>query len=322
MQFLHEHPDFKDLIELTAQAENIKDPSLIEKDYWLMHVLWSLQQLDFSFHLKGGTSLAKGYSCIQRFSEDIDLKIEPDEKTCGIKVYDGKNHDEEKHRVSRQKYFDWVTQRIQQNISGIVEVKRDKAFDDIPKYRNGGIRLLYEQRFGSTQGLKDGILLEVGFDRTAPNRPCDISSWAFEHARKSSVPAIDNRALKVPCYEPRYTFVEKLQAVVRKFRLYKEGKKGANLPENFIRHYYDIFQLIDRKDVREFIGTPEYSDFKKERFGSDDTVVANSDAFKLSSKEDRAIFEKEYSRSESLYYHSRPTLEEILKRIARDLDRL
>jgi len=31
-------------------------------------------------------------------------------------------------------------------------------------------------------GVKDGILLEVGFDDTAPNTPCTISSWALDAA--------------------------------------------------------------------------------------------------------------------------------------------
>lgn len=73
-EFLHDRADFKDLIEITANEMSIKDPALVEKDYWLMHVLWGLQQQKLSFHLKGGTSLSKGYGCIHRFSEDIDLK--------------------------------------------------------------------------------------------------------------------------------------------------------------------------------------------------------------------------------------------------------
>ncbi len=321
--FLHERPDFKDLIEIVAIDQKIEDPSLVEKDYWIMHVLWSLQQIKLSFHLKGGTSLSKGYGCIHRFSEDIDLKIEPNEGLCGFKVYTGKNHDDDKHRRSRRKYFNWVNSHLMGKINGIVDVVRDKAFDDIQKNRNGGVRLHYLSHFSGTHDLKEGILLEVGFDRTAPNQPRLISSWAYDRAVKAhGVSIVDNRAIDVLCYEPKFTFVEKLQAVVRKFRLYKEGKQGANLPVNFIRHYYDLYQLIDRTDVQDFIGTNEYEDFKKERFGGDDTVVSNSDALKLTNQEDRAIFEKEYDRSASLYFKGRPALAEILARMGSNLDRL
>lgn len=31
--FLHEHPDFMDLLEIVATEQNINDPYLVEKDY-------------------------------------------------------------------------------------------------------------------------------------------------------------------------------------------------------------------------------------------------------------------------------------------------
>lgn len=322
-RFLHEHPDFKSLIELTAKVQSIQDPSLVEKDYWLMHTLWGLQHAGLSLHLKGGTSLSKGFGCIHRFSEDIDLRIEPEEPKCGFKVYAGKNHDDDKHRESRTKFFEWVCSHIQTNVPGFTDVKRDPTHDDVPKMRSGGIRLNYRSSFGTPSGIKEGILLEVGFDKTAPNLPRTISSWAYEHAMKTSNEKFhDNRALDVPCYEPKFTFVEKLQAVIRKFRHYKEGKSGASLPANFLRHYYDLFQLIELKEVQDFIGTAEYETFKKERFGGDDTRIANSDALKLSDQVDLDLFKEEYKRSEPLYYRGRPTLQEILERIAKDIERL
>jgi predicted nucleotidyltransferase component of viral defense system len=40
--------------------------------------------------LKGGTSLSKGFSVIERFSEDIDIRIEPP-KELGVRF--DSNHD-------------------------------------------------------------------------------------------------------------------------------------------------------------------------------------------------------------------------------------
>lgn len=37
------------------------DPALVEKDYWIMHCLYGLDELGFIFQLKGGTSLSKGH---------------------------------------------------------------------------------------------------------------------------------------------------------------------------------------------------------------------------------------------------------------------
>lgn len=74
--YLHEHPDFPDLIRIVATDKGII-PQLIEKDYWIMHCLYGLTKQGFNFELKGGTSLSKGFNIIHRFSEDIDIQINP-----------------------------------------------------------------------------------------------------------------------------------------------------------------------------------------------------------------------------------------------------
>lgn len=40
--YLHQHPDFPDLIRIVGQQQSI-DPALVEKDYWVMHGLYGLQ---------------------------------------------------------------------------------------------------------------------------------------------------------------------------------------------------------------------------------------------------------------------------------------
>lgn len=55
--YLHNHENFKDLIELTAKEQGINDPYLVEKDYWIMHCLYGLSNFGLDMELKGGTSL-------------------------------------------------------------------------------------------------------------------------------------------------------------------------------------------------------------------------------------------------------------------------
>ena len=57
--FLHQLPDVKELFEITAKERNLL-PGIIEKDYWLMHCLWGIQQQGFQFEMKGRTSLSRG----------------------------------------------------------------------------------------------------------------------------------------------------------------------------------------------------------------------------------------------------------------------
>src|SRR5579864_4553400 len=271
--FLHNHPQFADLIRIVADEKGI-DPALVEKDYWIMHCLYGLDELGFIFKLKGGTSLSKGHQIIRRFSEDIDILIEP---FPGQDVKTGKNQNSAAQIKTRTDFYDWLSQEIE--IDGITDVERDTAFDDIPNYRGAGIRLNYASVTEALAGLREGVLLEVGFDTVAPNMPKDISSWLYDYAA-SKVEIIDNRAKSVPCYDPGYTFVEKLQTVSTKFR--NQQRDGTD-PVDFMRHYYDLYELLQRSEVQKFIGTEAYKQHKANRFRqADNQNIAENEAFILS----------------------------------------
>jgi hypothetical protein len=322
--YLHEHSDFKELLKIVGRSEGI-DPFLVEKDYWIMHCLYGLKSIGLNFELKGGTSLSKGFRMINRFSEDIDIQIYPDKKTLGFEVYTGKNHNKDKHIRSRRDYFQWISERLDKAIPGIISVEDDPEFGDSQgKYRNAGIRVNYESHFTSLEGVKEGVLLEIGFDQTTPIRPRTISSWAYDKAQEnSSVGVLDNRAVEVPCYEPKYTFVEKLQTIVRKYRQFKEGTDFA-LPANFIRHYYDLFKLLENKEVLDFIGTEGYFEHKRKRFVGADAheTIADCEGFRLPDPEEKKLFEREYEKTSSLYYREKPQFQDILDRISKYLQKL
>lgn len=322
--FLHDHPNFLDLIRQVGQERGV-NPYLVEKDYWLMHSLWCLQQQDWSYQLKGGTSLAKGFHLIQRFSEDIDLCIEP---PAGHSVKTGKNHDKPAQQASRQAYFNWLAQEMAiRRMPGMVGIERDTEYDDA-KFRSAGIRLAYQPRTEHLQGVKEGILLEVGFDDTAPNTPCDISSWALDAALKSTVAFIDNRALGVLCYSPAYTFVEKLQTISTKFRNQQSlaqhsSDPASSFPKNFLRHYYDLYCLLGSPEVQAFIGTPAYHARKQERFpAADNQHIASNEAFLLSQPEVRTLYTTKYKDTRGLYYAGQVPFDELLARIAQHIDHL
>ena len=311
--FLHTRSDFNELLAIVAEQRGI-DPVLVEKDYWIMHCLWGLQACKFRFELKGGTSLAKGFGIIHRFSEDIDIRIEPPDDLA-VKV--GRNHDKPTHIESRRAYYGWLSKNIA--IPGIESVERDTAFDD-EKMRSAGIRLRYLNHVGQQAGIKDGILLELGFDDTAPNRPVTISSWAYDAAVHAGVLIRDNRAMDVLCYLPTYTFVEKLQTVSTKYRL---QKLGDAFPANFMRHYYDIYCLLALPEVQEFIGTSAYAARKVQRFRSgDELVAAKNPAFLLEDPNERARFASEYRKTSALYYNGQPDLGEILARIRQHIEKM
>jgi len=313
--YLHERSDFSDLIRIVADERGLL-PALVEKDYWIMHCLYGLAAQGFIFELKGGTSLSKGFGIIQRFSEDIDIRIDP---ACApFEVFTAANQTKKtRHIESRQQFYDWLADTIQ--IKGISNVERDHIFDD-EKFRSGGIRLHYDSTFDSPAALKEGILLETGFDDTQPNSPRTISSWAYDSATKSSAAISDNRVIDVPCYHPGYTFVEKLQTVSTKFRQQQEKGKP---PQNFMRHYYDISQLLGHPDVTAFIDTPEYQERKKVRFRTGDNLnISKNEAFLLSNPATRDQYALAYEATASLYFNEQIPFYSILDKIQAQIEKL
>ena len=311
--FLHERRDFDQLLAVVAGERGL-DPTLVEKDYWIMHCLWGLQAQGFRFELKGGTSLSKGFAVIHRFSEDIDIRIEPPD---GMDVKTGRNQDKPAHVASRRAYYDELAKRIR--IPGIESVVRDTQFDD-DKMRSAGIRLNYAPRSAALAGVKDGILLELGFDDTAPNRAVTISSWALDTARDRGVAVFDNRAIAVPCYLPTHTFVEKLQTISTKYRRLDEARA---FPANFLRHYYDVYCLLGLQEVLAFLKKPAYQERKAQRFRTgDEPVIAKNPAFALADAVQRERFAREYRKTEALYYQGQPDFDALMERIHQHIDEM
>ncbi len=311
--YLHEHKNFPDLLRIIEEETGIS-AYLVEKDYWLMHVLYGLKKQGYEFNLKGGTSLSKGYRIIHRFSEDIDIYIRPDEK---LEV--NETSQSQKHIEIRKHYYDQLAAEIE--IPGIITVVRDHEFDDARYYRSGGIRLHYESYTSPLEGVKEGILLEAGFDTVTPFENLTISSWAYDKAIGAKVEIQDNRGIDISCYHPGYSLIEKLQTIIRKYRV--EQESGEKNP-NFMRQYYDVSCLLHNQLVQDFIGTPPYQEHKKQRIrGKDAEIpVSQNEAILLSDPKMRADFAERYDKTSALYYQGQPSFEDVLKKIHQFSDRL
>ncbi|MEO7927304.1 MAG: nucleotidyl transferase AbiEii/AbiGii toxin family protein [Saprospiraceae bacterium] len=281
-----------------------------------MQVLYGLQQQGYEFELKGGTSLSKGFGIIDRFSEDIDIHIHPPEEHG---INENPKNNNQANIDARKQFYDQLAKEIK--IDGILESNRDHAFDDTRQYRSGGVRLNYKSLFPSVQGVKEGILLEVGFDVVTPNLPQTISSWAYDRAIPSEIEIKDNRAKDVRCYDPRYTFVEKLQTIATKFRREQETRDED---QNFMRQYYDAAQLLKEDKIIEFIGTDEYQKHKQKRFSKLDLAIpiSQNEAYLLNDPALRKRFKDRYQNTRNLYYRGQPDFEEVLASIHKYIDGL
>ncbi len=305
--FLHDLPDSKELF-LVVSEEKAINPSIVEKDYWVMHALWGLQQQGFDFELKGGTSLSKGFDIIHRFSEDIDIQIYP---PMALELKSGKNHNKENHIESRRKFFDGLANQLE--IPDLI-FRRDHEFDDVSKMCSAGIRGTYPSHFPSLMALKEGVLFKVGFDKTTPYDFRNISSWAYEKAILSGVKIINNQANRVKCFLPEYALIEKLQAISTQYRVNR--KNNIESPVNFIRHYYDVYQLLNTERVKKFLRTPEYQTYKIEKFDTlDEPDITKNPAFQLSLQGEMAKFSALYQKKTEIYFGEVPPFEKIIATI-------
>ena len=84
MKLHNSNESFERLIRIVSDYYRI-DPTLVEKDYFVSLLLKELTARVPSLLFKGGTSLSKCYKIIDRFSEDIDLTLDENHQTQGLK---------------------------------------------------------------------------------------------------------------------------------------------------------------------------------------------------------------------------------------------
>ena len=303
MKYLFETKEFENFCKDCSLQERTS-ASIVEKDYWVAHVISSLEQQNFDFELKGGTSLSKGWKIIDRFSEDVDIHIHPPEE---FSVYSGKNHDKPKHIESRREFFSWVEKNLEIEGASSVAIK-DELSDK--KLRNVGIAVEYPSKFETESAVKPYVFLEIGFAQVEPNERKEISAWVVDRAQGAGFEDIKDKAACVKCYRPEYTLVEKLSAIEGKFRQQQENK---TIPENFIRHYYDVYQLLQRKQIKAFTKSREFKDKLSMHKNLD--KFQSSDAFFLKDKATREAYAEAYAQKKPLYYRTRAEFNQIVQGI-------
>ena len=77
---LHNDRETFEQIILKVSEDSGIEASIIEKDYYVTLFLKKIVEIQPNIIFKGGTSLSKCYKVINRFSEDIDLNVETDNK--------------------------------------------------------------------------------------------------------------------------------------------------------------------------------------------------------------------------------------------------
>lgn len=301
--FIHQDPDWPDLLGIVASAVG-QQIAMVEKDYWVTHTLWALHDQGFDIWFKGGTSLSKGFGLIERFSEDIDLRMGSG-RVAGlvdpVLPWEDSNKKRRARGVQeRQGWFDALGSAIL--IPGCPTRRNPVGSDD--RMRSAWFEVLYPALHAGSlpPEMKDFVLLEVGEARVVPCVPRVLSSWVHDYllVRGQLDAFIDNRPREVRCVHPWVTCLEKLEAIARKF----EKEKAA---ADFVRHYEDAARIIrfrqtlPETDLAALVGMLADEDGKR-------MPAADHAAFRPDASERWQEIEAGWTSIQRLYWGPRITL--------------
>jgi predicted nucleotidyltransferase component of viral defense system len=232
------NPDKKVIYQQLSDESKIP-PFAVEKDWWVVQILATIFEMPIGKHLvfKGGTSLSKAWNLISRFSEDVDLAIDP--KFLGFEG-ELKKKDITALRKAANQYISntFYPELIQKMIEkGFTNLNWDiintQESDQDPKI----ILMYYPNVIESVGYIQPKVQIEIGCrSLREPQKIAEFNALVDEYYPNTNfaMPSI-----KVPTVVPERTFLEKI------FLLHEEFSKPTQAIriERLSRHLYDIYQL-------------------------------------------------------------------------------
>ncbi len=313
--------DRNELFALTAERLGMGAPAVVEKDFW---VCWTLKHLfehpEISKLLlfKGGTSLSKVFSLIDRFSEDIDLILD------WRVVTDQDPLDASRSKTKQQKLNEQINEAACGYIAGdllrlLKEALGDRCQAEVnaeEKDLGHIVRVEYPQTTAAGN-LLPYIQLEIG----------PLASWLphGEHlikpyAAEQFPDQFDDPACRLRAIDAERTFWEKATI------LHHEANRPdhSQIPERYSRHYYDLFLMsrvaaLKSKALGDLQLLKSVVEFKKRFYprGWADYDKATPGTFKLIPTE-RVLeaMRRDYDSMGEMIFGRHPSFDEIIQGLA------
>lgn len=241
---LHENPKlFEETINLTVNGLGIP-PEFVEKDYWICHILQNLSRHKKE-HLcvwKGGTSIAKAYKLVNRFSSDVDIAV----------LTDLLSQNQQKKLVAQIGHASTVRLTETEDAGTIKNNRFRKTYHSY----NSVIR----QRDPKLDFLGNYVIVEINtYGNPYPFERRQVSSFITDMLQNRGlyelIQEYDMSPFELNVLDKRRTMVEKIVSLLR-FSFtppdYKELKEK-------IRHFYDLYFMCGDKDCLEYLN----ADFPK-----------------------------------------------------------
>lgn len=258
---LHQYKNaFEGAIVATAQHLGIAE-IYVEKDYWvtfaLKQIFTNANSRDIAV-FKGGTSLSKCFSIIDRFSEDIDMVVIKEE---------GETDNSKKRKLKK------VTSALEVVMPIIpdhpLENKRGKIRKVVYGYEKVGVKGTYGQ-------VRDQIVLEVSsLGNSHPFEIVEIHSMITEFIATTNNPDLIKEyqlePFKVKVISIERTFCEKIISLIR----FSYTENPLEDLANKVRHTYDLHQLLQEKRISIFLKSDDFETMLIQVGKDDDKAIPN-----------------------------------------------
>jgi hypothetical protein len=311
---LDESPEFRAAVLAAARHFDL-DERFVEKDYWVTSILRIVvRQLRDRTIFKGGTSLSKGWRLIERFSEDIDLFVDPEAFDPPLK---GRGIDRAlrglRDAVAKHPALTYL-EKEKKVIGGL---GREDSF-------------AYQSMFADLPGLRSVVRLEPGIQSgRQPTEDVALNSIVAEFvlAQGQHRLADDLDPFPMTLLHFRRTFVEKLFTIHAKIeRLKADGRPlGRDA-----RHYADLHALAIRAEIKAMLRSGAYEQLKTDYDRNSRLYYADSyrPPERMSFAASDALFpqpdlrvqiEPDYLRECRLLFAERPfpTFDDVVERLQR-----
>jgi hypothetical protein len=309
---LAEHDDFAAFVTAAATQADLPEP-FVEKDYWITEILRMIAEtLGDRAVFKGGTSLSKGWNLLDRFSEDIDLFVNPAAEPV----------------LGNERAIDRALKQLNRDVAAIPGLdflaENSRTIGGRGRIDTFG----YHSHYPAVEGFPPTVRLEPGIQSgDQPTAEVDISSIVgqllIDRGVAGDLGIEGLQPFPMTLLHFRRTFVEKLFAIHGKVERLKED--GTSLGRD-VRHYADLYVLAGRPEVTAMLASPEYEqiradyDEKSREFfprsyrPPSGLRFDQSDAF-FPADELRAMIEPGYEEEcQRLFFRPHPAFGEVLER--------
>jgi hypothetical protein len=218
---MNQQPE-KALFEDVAQLRQLS-PAFVEKDWFVTAAIGAIADIHvagFSVVFTGGTALSKAHGLLERFSEDVDFRVQIAET--------------QRNRKARSRFKTAVVHALRK--SGFVFNDGEVRAQDENRYFS--IDLAYESVFTKADALRPHIQIEISA-RDPQMTPLVRPVASFVSAASNQPPEVS----AIRCIDPVESAADKLSAIA--WRIPDRIRGGQYDDPSLVRHIHDLALLKD-----------------------------------------------------------------------------